>query len=152
VTLPFRGVLLALALLAAPAAAETPEPTERVLVLTANGPVELRLELADEPAERTVGLMFRERLAERTGMLFDFGNVGPVAMWMRNTVIPLDMLFLAESGRIVHIRARTTPHSLDTITPGTPVRGVIELAGGEAARLGIAPGDLVVRPLFGAAR
>jgi uncharacterized membrane protein (UPF0127 family) len=146
---PLHRALLLLAFLAAPAAAQTPEPTEHVLVLTTTGPVELRLELADEPEERTVGLMFRQSLAERTGMLFDFGAEEPVAMWMRNTLIPLDMLFVSEGGRIVHIAAMTVPHSLDTITAGVPVRGVIEIAGGEAARLGIAPGDLVVRPLFG---
>lgn len=143
-----RHLLLVAVLLAAPAAAQAPGPTEPVMVLTAKGAVRLELELADEPEERTVGLMFREKLAERSGMLFDFGVEEPVAMWMRNTLIPLDMLFIAGDGRIVHIAAHTVPMSLDTITAGRPVRGVIELAGGEAARLGIAEGDLVARPLF----
>ncbi len=81
-------------------------------------------------------------------MLFDFGAEQPVAMWMRNTFIPLDMLFVDMAGRVVHIARETTPLSEATITADRPVRGVIELAGGEAARLGIEPGDLVSRRLF----
>ena len=92
--------------------------------------------------------MYRQHMPVDAGMLFIFDTLEVQSFWMKNTLIPLDMLFLAADGRIVHIRARTTPHSLDTITPGVPVRGVIEIAGGEARRLGIAEGDLVVRPLF----
>jgi uncharacterized membrane protein (UPF0127 family) len=120
-------------------------------VLTARGPVALELEIADEPLERQRGLMHRRQLAERSGMLFDFGAEQTVYMWMKNTYIPLDMLFVAADGRIVHVAARTVPFSEATIRADRPVRGVVEIAGGEAERLGIAPGDLVVRPLFGPA-
>jgi uncharacterized membrane protein (UPF0127 family) len=118
-------------------------------VITRGGLVELSLEIADEPQERQRGLMYRRALAERAGMLFDFGAEQPVYMWMKNTYIPLDMLFVAADGQIVHIAARTVPHSEATISADRPVQGVIELAGGEAERLGIAVGDHVFRPLFG---
>ncbi|MFL5232396.1 MAG: DUF192 domain-containing protein, partial [Microvirga sp.] len=95
------------------------------------------------------GLMFRHRLPEDRAMLFDFIDPKPVSMWMKNTYIPLDMLFVAGDGRVVHIAANTKPQSLDVITAGRPVKAVIEVAGGTAARLGIKPGDLVRHPLFG---
>ena len=135
-------------ILAAPGRAEEAAPTEGFVVLTAKGPVELSLEIADDGAERARGLMFRKSLPPKGGMLFDFGGEQPVYMWMRNTYIPLDMLFVDTSGRVVHIARETTPHSEATITAGRPVRGVIELAGGQAAALGLAEGDLVTRRLF----
>jgi uncharacterized membrane protein (UPF0127 family) len=140
--------LVAAAFVAASATAQEAGPTEAFLVVTSAGVVHLELEIADEPAERTQGLMFRRALAPRSGMLFDFGTTGPVTMWMKNTFIPLDMLFVDESGRIVAIARETVPESLDAISAREPVRAVIEIAGGSAAALGIAEGDLVARPLF----
>ncbi len=135
-------------LLAGPALAQEAGPSDSYFAQTSRGPIELKLELADDPAERARGLMFRESLPEQGGMLFDFGSEQPVAMWMRNTLVPLDMLFVDTAGRVVHIARETTPLSEATITAGRPVRGVVELAGGEAARLGIEVGDLVTRRLF----
>lgn len=137
-----------LATLAAPARAQEAGPSEGFVVLTEKGPVELSLEIADDSAERARGLMFRKSLPPHGGMLFDFGGEQPVYMWMRNTYIPLDMLFVDSAGRIVHIARETTPHSEATITAGRPVRGVIEIAGGQAAALGLAEGDLIARRLF----
>ena len=134
--------------LAASARAQEAGPSEGFVVLTAKGPVELSLEIADDSAERARGLMFRKSLPPRGGMLFDFGGEQPVAMWMRNTYVPLDMLFVDPAGRIVHIARETTPHSEATITAGQPVRGVVEIAGGQAAALGLAEGDLIARRLF----
>jgi uncharacterized membrane protein (UPF0127 family) len=143
------GIGLALLLAAAtPVAAQQAGPTEPYVVLTANGPLTLQLEFADTPEERSVGLMYRKSLAAGTGMLFDFGVTRPVAMWMKNTYVPLDMLFVDADGVVVAIRARTTPLSEDTVSADRPVRGVIELNAGDAAALGIAEGDRVVRPLF----
>lgn len=136
------------AALLGPVSAQEAGPTGSYLVQTKHGPVELELELADDGAERARGLMFRRSLPEHGGMLFDFGAEQPVAMWMRNTYIPLDMLFVDTAGRVVHIARQTTPLSEATITAGRPVRGVIELAGGAAAELGIEVGDLVTRQLF----
>ena len=142
------GLALLLLAAATPVAAQQAGPTEPYIVLTAKGPLTLQLEFADTPEERAVGLMYRKSLAAGTGMLFDFGVTRPVAMWMKNTYVPLDMLFVDADGVVVAIRARTTPLSEDTVSPDRPVRGVIELNAGDAAALGIAEGDRVVRPLF----
>lgn len=107
------------------------------------------VEVARTPQQLAQGLMFRLELASDEGMLFDLGEERPVSMWMKNTLIPLDMLFVAADGRIRRIRANTTPLSLETIPSAGPVRAVIELPGGTAARLGIGVGDLVRHPLFG---
>jgi hypothetical protein len=85
-------------------------------------------------------------------MLFDFKTDRPVAMWMRNTRIPLDMLFIARDGRVANIAERAVPFSEQTIPSAGPVRAVLELAGGTASRLGIKPGDRVVHPMFRNAR
>jgi uncharacterized membrane protein (UPF0127 family) len=142
------AALLWIGLLASAARAQEVGATEAVVVQTGAGVVELSLEVADDGAERARGLMFRRSLPDKGGMLFDFGAEQPVYMWMRNTYLPLDMLFLDGDGRIVHIARETKPLSEDTITAGRPVRGVIEIAGGKAAKLGIAVGDLVSRRLF----
>lgn len=107
-----------------------------------------RIELADTGAERAQGLMQREELAPDAGMLFDFGEEQPVAMWMKNTLIPLDMLFIAASGEITAIARDTVPHSLTTIPSPGPVRAVLELNAGTTRRLGIAEGDRVDHPIF----
>jgi uncharacterized membrane protein (UPF0127 family) len=93
--------------------------------------------------------MFRQSLAPDAGMLFDFGSPSRAMMWMKNTLIPLDMLFVDAQGRIVNIHERAVPGSLATIAAAAPVRAVIELNGGTAARLQIRPGDRVIFPIFG---
>ena len=109
------------------------------------------VEIADTPEEQSVGLMHRTELAPDRGMLFDFGVTRQVTMWMKNTLIPLDMFFAGSDGRIVTIAERTTPLSEKRIRSGQPVRFVLEMAGGSAARLGVRTGDrlrhrLIVRP------
>ncbi len=106
------------------------------------------VELADNDERRALGLMYRTALAPDAGMLFDFKADQPVSMWMRNTRIPLDMLFVARDGRIVNIAQRTVPFSETTIPSRGPVRAVLEVAGGTAERLGLKPGDRLVHPLF----
>ncbi len=110
------------------------------------------VELADTEEERQTGLMFRESLPKDGGMLFDFGNPQPAAIWMKNTLIPLDILFIDTDGTVLAIARNAVPHSLRQISPGVPVKGVLEINGGAAAELGINPGDMVVHPLFKAAR
>jgi len=95
------------------------------------------------------GLMFRRTMAPDAGMLFEYQEPTVATMWMRNTLIPLDMLFVDAQGRIVNIHERAVPQSLDVISAAAPVRAVIELNGGTAARLDIFPGDLVRHPFFG---
>lgn len=107
------------------------------------------VEIADTDERRTQGLMFRASMPANAGMLFDFKSDQPVSMWMRNTRIPLDMLFVARDGRIVNIAERTVPFSEAIVPSGGVVRAVLELNGGTAARLKIKPGDRVIHPIFG---
>lgn len=143
-------VLLAFVAGYSPAFAQLQQfPTAPLTVATANGPHKFTVEVATTPAQLEQGLMFRRSMAPDAGMLFDFRAPTMAAMWMKNTFIPLDMLFVDAQGRIVNIHERAIPQSLETIAAAAPVRAVIELNGGTAARLGIRPGDRVVFPLFG---
>ncbi len=99
------------------------------------------VELADTGAERSRGLMFRRELAEDRGMLFVYPASRPVSMWMKNTLIPLDMLFADATGRVVRIAEETEPLSLRTIESGEPVKYVLEIAGGVAAKLDLTVGS-----------
>jgi uncharacterized membrane protein (UPF0127 family) len=111
-------------------------------IVAANGRHEFTVELALTPQQQQQGLMFRREMAPDAGMLFDFGRrPRRASMWMKNTYIPLDMLFIEADGTIESIAERTTPHSLETISSRGQVRYVLELNGGTVARLGIAPGD-----------
>jgi hypothetical protein len=112
-----------------------------VAVVTKRGRFVIAVDVASTSDERAQGLQNRRQLAAGTGMLFDFEFPQPVSMWMRNTFIPLDMVFAAESGRVVNIARNTTPFSLRNIASAGPVRWVLELNAGAATRMGIAPGD-----------
>ena len=92
--------------------------------------------------------MFRQRMPEDRGMLFDFGQPRPVAMWMKNTYISLDMLFIRGDGTIAYIAENTVPKSLDAVGVSEPVLAVLELAAGSSKRLGIRAGDTVYHRLF----
>jgi len=116
---------------------------ERLDVLTTAGVHHFKVEVADTPATQERGLMFRKSLAADRGMLFDFGSEQPVSFWMKNTLIPLDMLFIGADGRIVSIARNATPRSETPIASAGPVRDVLELRGGRAAEIGAAPGDRV---------
>ena len=107
------------------------------------------VELATNDAERSRGLMFRKELPEGQGMLFDFERDQPVAFWMHNTYISLDMIFIRSDGRILHIAENTEPMSDRLIPSGGPVRAVLEVIAGTARKLGIAPGDRVEGSIFG---
>jgi len=118
-------------------------------IVSANGPHQFTVELATTPDQMEQGLMFRQSLAADAGMLFDYRAPAMASMWMKNTLIPLDMLFVDERGRIINIHERAVPGSLEPIPAAAPARAVIELNGGTAARLGIRPGDRVLFPIFG---
>lgn len=120
-----------------------------VVVAGAGGQHHFRVELANTPEQRMQGLQGRHALADNGGMLFDFGAPQWVAMWMKDTPLPLDMLFIDGTGRVVAIAERTVPFSLATIAAPAPVRAVLEVAGGSAARLGLNPGDIVTSPCLG---
>ncbi|MDA8231061.1 MAG: DUF192 domain-containing protein [Magnetospirillum sp.] len=110
------------------------------------------VEVATTPAQHSQGLMYRRELAADAGMLFDFGDPQDVSMWMKNTFIPLDMVFIADDGRIVGITQRAVPQSLAIIASPQPVRAVLEINGGRASSLGIRVGDRVSGAIFGPAR
>ncbi|KJF74128.1 DUF192 domain-containing protein [Agrobacterium arsenijevicii] len=118
--------------------------SEPLTIETASGDVhEFAAELALDNDQREQGLMFRKSMPLESGMLFDFGKERDVAMWMRNTLIPLDMLFIARDGRITHIHENAVPHSEAIISSRGAVKFVLELNGGTAKRYGIKPGDMV---------
>ena len=123
--------------------------TGSLTIESSSGPHRFTVELAETPAQMEQGLMYRQELAPDAGMLFDFKELTMATMWMRNTLIPLDMLFVDARGRIVNIHERAVPRSDAIIAAAAPVRAVIELNGGTAARLGIKPGDRVIYPIFG---
>lgn len=147
-----RRVLLALPLAAAAAGAaaqNTRLPVSELAIVTSKARHVFKVELAADDPSRTRGLMHRRSLAPDAGMLFDYGREVPgVAMWMRNTLIPLDMLFIKADGRILNIHERAVPHDLTSISAAGPVRAVLELNGGTVSRLGIRPGDRIEHPLF----
>jgi uncharacterized membrane protein (UPF0127 family) len=148
-----RLFLVAFIVAAVPAAAVAQLqrfPTAELTIVTASGPQKFTVELATTPAQMEQGLMFRRSLAPDSGMLFDFKTPSMASMWMKNTLIPLDMLFIDAQGRVVNIAERTVPGSLDPVGAAAPVRAVLELNGGTAARLGIRPGDRVLFAIFGA--
>jgi uncharacterized membrane protein (UPF0127 family) len=142
------GLALATAVFA-PSAPAAGLPTSPLVIKSADGTEHrFTVELANTPAERERGLMFRESLPPDAGMLFDFQKPHVVAFWMKNTLIPLDMLFIGGDGRIRRIAERAVPLSLTPISSGVPVQAVLELNSGTAARLKLKPGDRVVHPIF----
>ena len=153
----FLGSALALAGFLAPGAppamaqseAQARLETEKLVLATATGRYEFEVEIADEPQEQAVGLMHRESMPPRHGMLFDFGVSRMVTMWMRNTILSLDMIFIREDGTIARIAERTTPYSETVIPSGEPVRYVLELNAGMARMIGLKPSDRAIGPRFG---
>ena len=118
--------------------------TDQVTIETAGGAShEFTVELARTPEQQAQGLMFRQRMPADAGMLFIFSPIRPASFWMKNTAIPLDILFIAPGGRIDQIAERTVPFSTASIQSKNKVAAVLELNAGTVKRLGIAPGDRV---------
>jgi uncharacterized protein len=110
------------------------------------------IELATTDQEKAVGLMFRTKLSDSEGMLFPYGNPQVLTMWMHNTYIPLDMVFIRADGVIHRIESSAQPLSDRVISSEAPVTAVLELVGGAAGRLGIKPGDKVRHTAFDATK
>lgn len=145
----FRPAFPALGLLVLLAGAVYAQAFETLSIAIQGGQRQsFRVEVARNDADRAQGLMFRRSMPADQGMLFDFGRIEPVAMWMQNTYLPLDMLFIRADGTIARIAANTEPLSTRTIPSGEPVLAVLELNAGTAAKLGIKPGDRVEHPVF----
>ena len=144
----FRAVFLALVLvlgLVAPAAAEGLEPLQ---IVTGGGTHDFKVEVAADDASRERGLMNRRFMPADHGMLFEFQQNAQVAFWMKNTYIPLDMIFLSPTGQVTHIVSNAEPLSERVIPSGPPCVAVLELNGGVAASIGLKVGDRVRHAFF----
>ena len=117
-------------------------------IVTKTGVHVFSVEMATTEEEKTTGLMYRKQLAEGKGMLFDFSPEQEVSMWMKNTYIPLDMIFIRADGRILRIAENTEPLSTRIIPSRGQTKAVLEVIAGTAQKYGIAPGDRVAHPLF----
>ncbi len=136
-----------------PTAAQPALPKERITIVAKDGQHHaFDVELATTPTQQMVGEMFRPRVPADGGMLFVWPAVQDSPMWMKNTLVPLDMVFIDADGAVRRIAEDTVPQSLRIIDSGGPVAATLELAGGTAARLGITVGDKVLGPQFHAAR
>ncbi|MFK4383083.1 DUF192 domain-containing protein [Bradyrhizobium sp. USDA 223] len=147
-----KGWLAAILVIAGWAVAGTPagaasfQPLE---IVTKNGVQVFSVEMATTPEEKETGLMYRKELADGKGMLFDFNLEQEISMWMKNTYVSLDMIFIRADGRILRIAENTEPLSTKIISSRGPARAVLEVVAGTAQKYGIRPGDRVGHPLFG---
>ena len=128
-----------------PARAASIQPLE---IVTKSGVQVFSVEMATTEEEKTTGLMYRKELPDGKGMLFDFSPEQQISMWMKNTYIPLDMIFIRADGRILRIAENTEPLSTKIISSGGLAKGVLEVIAGTAQKYGIQPGDRVAHPLF----
>src|ERR1039457_20287 len=131
-----------------PAGPVRPAELQTLEIASKTGVHAFSVELVENDADRAKGLMFRKELPEGRGMLFDFHRDQDVSFWMQNTYIPLDMIFIRGDGRFLRIAENTEPLSTRMIPSRGPVRAVLEVIGGTARKLGIAPGDRVGHPIF----
>jgi uncharacterized membrane protein (UPF0127 family) len=144
----WAGAVLAVVLTASTADFIQAAELQTLEIASKTGVHAFQVEMAITPEEKEHGLMFRRELPEGQGMLFDFQFDQNVAFWMKNTYIPLDMLFIRADGRILRIAENTEPLSERNIPSGGPVRAVLEVIGGTAKKLGIAAGDRVGGSIF----
>lgn len=121
---------------------------ERLTLMTASGPKAIDIEVAETAADQMKGLMFRKSLPDTSGMLFPYNPPRELSMWMKNTYIPLDMVFIRPDGVVHRIEENTEPFSETVIYSRGDMAAVLELAGGASQRLGLKPGDRVDYPLF----
>jgi uncharacterized membrane protein (UPF0127 family) len=144
----WMAAIAALALCALAGAGAQAASVQPLEIVTKNGVHVFSVELATTDKERETGLMYRKELPDGKGMLFDFSPEQQISMWMKNTYISLDMIFIRADGRILRIAEHTEPQSLNIISSGGLAKGVLEVIAGTAQKYGIAPGDRVAHPLF----
>ncbi len=140
----FFAVLLALS----PAAVAQEAALEPLEIVTSSGTHQFSVEVMRTDEQRARGLMHRRFMAQDRGMLFDFKREEPVAMWMKNTYLSLDMVFIDKSGKVVNVAENTEPLSERIIPSSGPVLAVLELNAGAARRIGLKPGDRLRHSLF----
>ncbi len=142
------AVVLAMVFCLGGAAAQEIFEKSELVIVTSAGPKTFQIEIAKSPRQQAQGLMFRRTMAADAGMLFPYASPQRMAFWMKNTYIPLDLLFIAADGRIESIQQRAVPHSLEPIRSRGKVLAVLELNGGTVSRLNIKPGDRVEHAVF----
>jgi len=142
------AVALAFAAAAAFVRPALADALESLSISTQTGDHAFSVEIAASPETRERGLMYRRYMPMDRGMLFEFERDGPVAFWMKNTYIPLDMVFIARNGKVTRIVDRAEPFSETAIPSGGPCAAVLELNGGVAAQIGLRTGDLVRHSFF----
>ena len=151
----YTSSIMILSLAAAPAAfAQDPAPLdfgapEKLVILSETGAKTFQVEVADTDKEQARGMMYRESVPEMTGMLFEFDRPKVATIWMKNTAVSLDILFVRSNGKILKIEHSATPYTLRNSSSEAPVAAVLELGAGQALELGIKPGDLVAHEFFG---
>jgi uncharacterized membrane protein (UPF0127 family) len=145
-------VLASLVVAACSGATAAPPPLNwdrgTLTVETKTGVHEFDVEIADEPGERERGLMYRTAMAADAGMIFQYDRPQIINIWMKNTVLPLDIVYVNERGTVTKVAPDAVPYSLDLITSESPVVAAVEFNAGTAARIGLAPGDTVRSPFF----
>jgi uncharacterized protein len=144
-----QGLVTAFKSVSAPAPYVSSLPVEELVIETAAGEKRIfNVEIAAKPVDVQIGLMYRKQMPEDHGMLFEMGAPKEVSFWMKNTLIPLDLLFIAADGRIVNIHRNAVPGDLRSLPSLEPVTGVLEINGGMADKLGIKIGDRALHPYF----
>jgi len=125
-----------------------PPASQPLDIVTSRGVSHFVVEFVDTPRSRERGLMYRKSLAPNRGMLFDFKTSREVAFWMKNTYIPLDLIYIQADGRVLSIARNAVPFDETPLPSGGPIRGVLEIPGGRAAQIGVLPGDRVLHRIF----
>ncbi|HSF93729.1 MAG TPA: DUF192 domain-containing protein [Thermohalobaculum sp.] len=145
------AILAVVLAMSAPASGDPVCDPATVTLMAASGAQTFRVEIADEPAEQARGLMFRPSMPADAGMLFIFDPPRPASFWMENTMLPLDMVFIDDTGRVESIAVRADTYSRRVSASQGPVRAVLEINAGLSQELGIAPGTQAVHAAFRAA-
>jgi uncharacterized membrane protein (UPF0127 family) len=127
-------------------------PVENISIDTVKGHTAFKVEIAGDHASQEKGLMYRKKMAANAGMLFDFHTTVMTSFWMKNTLLPLDIIFIRSDGAVSSIAAHAVPLSETPIPSSEPIRAVLELNAGRAAEIGMAPGDKVHATIFKNAR
>ena len=141
------AVAMVIAAVALPLAACSDEG--KLVLHSSTGDYSFNVEVVDTGETRAQGLMYRTELAEDAGMLFDFKQEREVSFWMRNTFIPLDMIFVGADGVVKNIHVNAVPHDVTSIPSGAPVQFVLEIPGGRSVEIGLKPGDTMEHPRVG---